>query len=140
MDELMAVSRSDGQLRSGIVLDTAADGSVRVALGTEPGPAIPCTVSPDRRGAPSWRPGDEVLIWLRPTGQGVVLATLSGSAPAESDVPESLVLEARHDLTLRVGDGSITIREDGKILIKGRDLVSHAQRANRIRGGSVSIN
>jgi len=41
---------------------------------------------------------------------------------------------------LRVGDGSITIREDGKVLIKGKDLVSHAQRMNRIKGGAVSIN
>lgn len=54
--------------------------------------------------------------------------------------PETVVLEAREELTLRVGDGSITIRKDGKILIKGKDLVSHAQRVNRIKGGSVSIN
>ena len=56
------------------------------------------------------------------------------------ETPDELVLEAKHSLTLRVGDGSITIREDGKILIKGKDLVSHAQRMNRIKGGAVSIN
>jgi hypothetical protein len=55
-------------------------------------------------------------------------------------VPDDLVLEAKETVTLRCGDGSITIRADGKILIKGKDLVSHAQRANRIKGGSVSIN
>ena len=55
-------------------------------------------------------------------------------------VPEELLLEAKHSLTLRVGDGSITIREDGKILIKGKDLVSHATRLNRIKGGAVQIN
>ena len=48
--------------------------------------------------------------------------------------------EAKHQLTLRVGEGTISIREDGKILIKGTDLVSHAQRMNRIKGGAVSIN
>lgn len=53
---------------------------------------------------------------------------------------DELVIEARKQLTLKVGDGSITIREDGRILIKGRDLVSHAKRNNRIRGGSVTIN
>ena len=58
----------------------------------------------------------------------------------EDVVPDELVLEAKHTLTLRVGDGSITIREDGKILIKGKDLVSHAARTNRIKGGSVQIN
>ena len=56
------------------------------------------------------------------------------------DPQKEVVIQARESLTLRVGDGSITIRADGKILIKGKDLVSHAQRANRIRGGSVAIN
>jgi hypothetical protein len=51
-----------------------------------------------------------------------------------------LVLEATREMTLRVGDGSITIRKDGKILIKGTDLVSHAKRMNRVKGGAVSIN
>ena len=51
-----------------------------------------------------------------------------------------MVLEAKRRLTLKCGDGSITIREDGKILIKGKDLVSHATRMNRIKGGAVQIN
>jgi len=59
---------------------------------------------------------------------------------SQTSVPDELLLEAKHSLTLRVGEGSITIREDGKILIKGKDLVSHAQRMNRIKGGAVSIN
>jgi hypothetical protein len=66
----------------------------------------------------------------------------SADAPSEVDdeIPDTLVLEAKSSLTLRVGDGSITIRADGKILIKGKDLVSYATRVNRIKGGSVSIN
>jgi len=35
---------------------------------------------------------------------------------------------------------SITIREGGKILIRGNDLLSHAQCLNRIKGGGVQIN
>jgi hypothetical protein len=91
--------------------------------------------------------GDRVLCWADPDDRerGVMLgrigppATPAPAAPA-STVPDTLVLEAKQTLTLRVGEGSITIREDGKILIKGRDLVSHAQRTNRIRGGAVAIN
>ena len=56
------------------------------------------------------------------------------------DLFGEIVLEARKGMTLRVGEGSITLRADGKILIKGKDLVSHARRMNRIRGGSVSLN
>jgi hypothetical protein len=67
-------------------------------------------------------------------------ATPVSTIGQNENVPDTLVLEARESLTLRVGDGSITIRADGKILIKGKDLVSHAQRMNRIKGGSVAIN
>lgn len=89
--------------------------------------------------------GDTVLVWHQPAAQrGIVVGRIRGAAAVASasldSIPETLVLEAKQSLTLRVGDGSITIREDGKILIKGKDLVSHAQRMNRIKGGAVSIN
>jgi hypothetical protein len=75
--------------------------------------------------------------------RGVILGRLGMvPAPVRAEVkpPDTIVIEANRSLTLRVGDGSITIREDGKILIKGKDLVSHATRNNRIKGGSVQIN
>jgi hypothetical protein len=97
--------------------------------------------------------GDTVLFWVdteRPTDCVIIgrIGPSSSGGEETSDlrrqvtqpVAEVLVLEAKESLTLRVGTGSITIREDGKILIKGKDLVSHAQRMNRIKGGSVSIN
>ena len=62
------------------------------------------------------------------------------SEPVTAEIPDTLFLEAKDSLTLRVGDGSITIRSDGKILIKGKDLVSHAKNLNRIKGGAVAIN
>ena len=79
-------------------------------------------------------------------------AALGVSAPLvpQRQSRKPRVIEAKH-LTFssskpntgsssRVGDGSIEIRADGKILIKGTDLVSHAKRMNRIKGGAVSIN
>ena len=103
--------------------------------------------------------GDRVLVWHsgREIDRGVVLGRIGSSRPratatplddgpaaaaipASADAPDELVIEAKKTMTLRVGNGSITIRDDGKILIKGSDLVSHAQRTNRIRGGAVSIN
>ena len=87
--------------------------------------------------------GSEVLIWTDvAAGRGVVLGSLV-RAQVEDDsrpVPDELLIEARESLILRVGDGSITIRADGKILIKGKDLVSHAQNVNRVKGGAVAIN
>ncbi|UCC71421.1 MAG: hypothetical protein JSV86_13625 [Gemmatimonadota bacterium] len=89
--------------------------------------------------------GDAVVVLLprREGERGVVLGRV-GSARAGGDAieeaPDELVVEARKNLVLKCGDGSITIRADGKILIKGKDLVSHARRVNRIKGGSVAIN
>jgi len=86
---------------------------------------------------------DEVLVWIPSDHgkRGVILGRIGPShAAAPNEAPDEIVVEARKNLTLRVGDGSITIREDGKILIKGKDLVSHAKRLNRIKGGAVQIN
>jgi hypothetical protein len=95
---------------------------------------------------------DRVLVWRSDDGETAVIVGRVGrprAAPRPTPArpvapngttPDVLILEAREQLTLRVGDGSITIRADGKILIKGKDLVSHASRVNRIKGGAVSIN
>ncbi len=117
------------------------DGSVQVAaLGGEP---YSCDVLETAVRAP-FEKGDVVLAWIpgNQEDRGIVLGRVqTGSFPrSREDVSDELVLEAKHSLTLRVGAGSITIREDGKILIKGKDLVSHAQRLNRIKGGAVQIN
>lgn len=96
-------------------------------------------------GAPPPRlvPGDEVLVLVAEGERAVVLGRVGPSVEADAagpDLPDEIVLEARKGMTLRVGEGSITLRADGKVLIRGKDLVSHARRMNRIRGGSVSLN
>ncbi len=88
--------------------------------------------------------GDLVLVCVPhdPAERGVVLGRLRVTVQPEVDPggQEELIIEATKSLTLKCGAGSITIRADGKILIKGKDLVSHAQRLNRIKGGAVQIN
>lgn len=86
-------------------------------------------------------PGTSVLVWLpQPRcGRGVILGRIGPATLSHNEVPDELVLEAAKNLVIKCGDGSITIR-DGRILIKGKDLVSHARRTNRIKGGSVAIN
>lgn len=127
----------------GKVLSVAEDSRVRVArLGGagEERDAVLLNVG----GAPlRLVPGDEVLVLLAEEGRAMVLGRVGPSAESDAsnaELPDEIVLEARKGMTLRVGEGSITLRADGKILIKGKDLVSHARRMNRIRGGSVSLN
>jgi hypothetical protein len=133
------------QLAAALVATVHADATVSVTT-LEDGTRVSCDVlrSADTSTL-TLVEGDTVLIWrrLEHRDRGVILGRIgpSQAQPAEvKEQPDELVIEAKKNLTLKCGDGSITIREDGKILIKGKDLVSHAQRMNRIKGGSVSIN
>jgi hypothetical protein len=51
-----------------------------------------------------------------------------------------LVLTAYSELHLVCGESSITLRRDGKVIIRGAHLLSRATVTNRIQGGSVQIN
>jgi len=53
---------------------------------------------------------------------------------------KAIVLTAEDGITLRSGVASITLDRDGKIVIRGAHVVSHASGVNRIRGGSVELN
>jgi len=53
---------------------------------------------------------------------------------------ERVVLEGRDEIVFRCGKASITLRRNGKVVIRGTYLVSRAEGTNRVRGGSVQIN
>lgn len=129
----------------GLVLSVSAKGGATVICA---GKEVTCELLHSSTEPLHLARGDKVLLWL-PGGNehGVILGRIGPSQAAEpmpdaatEETPEQLVLEAAKNLTLKCGAGSITIRADGKILIKGKDLVSHAQGTNRIKGGSVAIN
>jgi hypothetical protein len=111
-------------------------------MGGDDGDVLTCDVLISADGSTPFAAEDEVLVWWsgRPEERGVILGRIGSSPSAKPSVPDELVLEAGRTLSLRCGDGSVTIRADGKILLKGKDLVSHAKRTNRIKGGSIAIN
>ena len=122
------------------------DGAILVRYDGEKSHELACDILQTSEG-PDFRlaPGDKVLVWLPENEQerGVVLGRIGPSRAAvskEKEKPDEIVIEAKKNLTFKCGDGSITLRKDGKILIKGKDLVSRAKRMNRIKGGSVAIN
>lgn len=53
---------------------------------------------------------------------------------------ERVVLEAQKELVLRCGKASLTLTADGKIILKGANVLSTSSGPQRIRGASVSIN
>jgi hypothetical protein len=41
---------------------------------------------------------------------------------------------------LQCGSASLTLRRDGRVLIRGAYVETHSRGVNRIKGGSVKIN
>ena len=64
------------------------------------------------------------------------------SKPARQlDVDGEVVhVHAERTLSLSCGRASIVLREDGKIIIKGGEIVSRASGTHKIKGGLVNIN
>lgn len=50
------------------------------------------------------------------------------------------VIEADQQLVLRCGEASITLTKAGRIILRGKHLVSRSSGVNRILGGSIQMN
>jgi hypothetical protein len=71
----------------------------------------------------------------------MVLAADETEKPKEMVIDgERIVIEGKEEIVLRCGSGSITLRKDGKIVIRGAHILSRSSGPHRIQGGSVSIN
>jgi len=89
------------------------------------------------------------LIW---NGQDAtpfqqLLIGTNGEAAAEKKRPvearldgQRVVLEGTREVVLKCGAASITLRHDGKIVLKGAYVETSSRGMNRIRGASVKIN
>ena len=64
----------------------------------------------------------------------------ASTSPVVVSDGETLRITASQRIELRVGRAAIVMEKDGRITIRGLDVVSHAARSNRIRGGSVTVN
>lgn len=75
-----------------------------------------------------------------------VLATSRNSIKADGlDVEiesdgQRVILNAKEELILRCGSASVTLTKDGRVLLRGVHVSTHAEGVNRIKGGSVQIN
>jgi len=53
---------------------------------------------------------------------------------------EKIIIDAKNEVELRCGKSSIVMKKNGKIIIKGTNLLSRSSGANKIKGASVQIN
>jgi Domain of unknown function (DUF6484) len=71
-------------------------------------------------------------------------ATDGPSAPAQVAAVradgERLILSAEREIVLRCGDATISLTRAGKVVIKGKYIISRSTGYNRIKGAAVDIN
>jgi len=72
--------------------------------------------------------------------QPLILGLILPMAPEVEADGEKLVLEARREMTLRCGKASITMTADGRVTIRGTQVLSRSDGPNRVQGASVQLN
>ena len=84
---------------------------------------------------------DEGRSTAEASGQEPTKVEALGEGPITVDSDgEMIAIEAKRELVLRCGEASIRLRRDGRVEVRGIDVVSRAKRANWIKGGSVALN
>lgn len=148
-DDLLKIDESRdaaGRLRTATVIEIEDGGDVGVVTPGNPPIRTKCDVlltanSPQL----ALTLGARVLVLLPAAGEsrGCVLglvATYTVPRPELERPPARVRLAAQLELVLECGKASLTMHEDGRVVIKGTDIVSHARRTQKIRGGTVHIN
>ena len=82
-----------------------------------------------------------VVGLLQPEAPAPAVEVQVQAAPAEALIDgRRVVLEAADEIVLRCGEASITLRRNGRVVIRGAYVETAAKGVNRVKGGSVKIN
>lgn len=94
--------------------------------------------------------GRQLVVLITDHGRrAIVMGVLQATGlPADSPAGQvelqadgrRLVVSADHELVLRCGKASLVLRQDGTIELKGTSILTQAEGAQRIRGGSIQLN
>jgi hypothetical protein len=83
--------------------------------------------------------GDRLLVVPPMDGEnGVVLGRIGRYQEPKPEA--NVTLEAGETLTLKCGEASVDLRKDGKVMVRGEDVLLRAKGTQRIRAGTVAIN
>lgn len=88
-------------------------------------------------------PFQELMVSPRPaaTAESGAAAVASARPRVEARLDgERVVLEGKREVVLRCGEASITLRSDGKMVLRGAYIETYSKGLNRIKGASVKIN
>lgn len=72
--------------------------------------------------------------------QPLILGLIQPPTPVIEADGDKLVFEARREITLRCGKASIHLAADGRVTIRGTEILSRSDGPNRLQGASVQLN
>jgi hypothetical protein len=129
----------------GIILGADADGQPLVDFPGNPyGPVAARVAVTGEIDVAAWVAAcaQVVLVFERAEASlPIIVGVIAGTAPVPPvDKSGPRTISAEKELVLRCGKGSLTIRDDGNILIKGTNVTSRATDVHKIKGGAVRIN
>ncbi len=95
----------------------------------------PLALAPDSPAAVSPSGGESPVAGVPEQGESSVLACI------EADVDgRRVTVTAQDEIVLQCGSASVTLRRNGRVVIRGAYVETHSEGTNRIKGGQVQIN
>jgi hypothetical protein len=78
---------------------------------------------------------------IAPPAEASEPASADGSGRLDAEVDgKRVVIEGQDEIVLKCGEASITLRRNGRVVIRGNYVETRSRGVNRIRGGTVEIN
>lgn len=115
-----------------------------VTIGMEASDGVLVRAVRRQRRALVMRTGDPVARWVL---VGLVRERIGekarGAKPGRLEVTvdgEKVKLEAEHDIELKCGQASLTLRYDGRIELRGTHILSASRGPNRVKGATIDLN
>ena len=154
----LGATERDGLPRIGRVV-AFADGVARVDFeGNRAGPLearVAASIDDNALATAARERQEAVLLFAGKEERPVVLALLRSATPhldtaLSSPLPAGqkvarvdgrrVEIEGAEEVVLRCGRASLTLRRDGKVELRGVNVVNQAEQVQKIRGGKVQIN
>ena len=138
------------EAKVGWVVGSTPDGAPLVDFeGNGAGPLQPLStvaLESDRLCAAVESRQQVILLFVDGDPRRPLLMGLVEPVPV-SELPEMVQVDGKRisikgmdEIVLQCGAASITLRRNGKLIIRGVQVESHAAGTNRLKGGSVQIN
>jgi len=153
------IQHAFGLTRKGIVKEVLEDGVILVQEAKNQELVFPCYFLRMSAGEPPVIDTNDEVIFRTPDvddDYGVVLGIVEKYSKHESKVlkklsknshknkttlkDEVLHIKAKDGLVLECGKSTIIMTKDGKVQVKGEDVLSRSKGMNRIKGAGVNIN